>query len=321
MASVTRAREDMPLTIRRVATVTMVLACVALSACVGVSSLGLASLGSSVSTQKIDFTEIYGYADRAKFAYADEATIRSHYPKTLGVRSPGDSDIQYFVEQDDRLKTQFITIRGTANKKNLLEDLEIKILADLQIDIPVDSGFDKSTRAIFVDVKPYLKKNYKTYVSGHSLGGAVAVLLAVYLIKDGYQVERIVTFGQPKFTTTAGVQRIGTIPLIRVVDENDIVPMLPPVTSFRQNDKYEHVGPEIVLLDGKRYSYLSSHDASRISVGELWRSRRFADLADHHMDNYLNRVSSKQNVAVEVPYDQREKYVSVKRGKAPQSPR
>ncbi|WP_442580490.1 lipase family protein [Mesorhizobium sp. ASY16-5R] len=302
--------------IRRLGTLAMVLACVALSACVSASSLGLATLGSSISAQKVDFVEIYGYADRAKLAYADEATIRTHYPKTLGVRSPGNSDIQYFIEQDDKLKIQFITIRGTANKKNLLEDLEIRILADLQIDIPVDSGFDKSTKAIFADVKPYLKKNYKTYVSGHSLGGAVAVLLAVYLIKDGYQVERIVTFGQPKFTTTAGVERIGTIPLIRVVDENDMIPMLPPVTSFRRNDKYEHVGPEVVLLDGTRYSYLSSHDAGRISIGELWRSMRFADLADHHMDNYLNRLSAKRDAAVEVPYDQREKYVSAKAANA-----
>ena len=127
----------MSLTIRRVATLTMVLACIALSASVGVSSLSLASLGSSIlPAQKIDFTEIYGYADRAKLAYADEATIRTHYPKTLGVRSPDISDIQYFIEQDHELKTQFITIRGTANKKNLLEDLEIRILADLQTDIP-----------------------------------------------------------------------------------------------------------------------------------------------------------------------------------------
>ena len=307
--------------IRRVGTLAMVLACVALSACVGVSSLELATLGSSISAQKVDFTEIYGYAGRAKLAYADEATIRTHYPNTLGVRSPGNSEIQYFIEQDDKLKTQFITIRGTANKKNFLEDMEIRILADLQIDIPVDSGFDRSTKAIFADVKPYLKKNYKTYVSGHSLGGAVAVLLAVYLIKDGYRVERIVTFGQPKFTTTGGVQRIGSIPLIRVVDQNDMVPMLPPVTSLRQNDKYAHVGPEVVLLDGTRYSYLSGHDAGRISVGELWRSLSFASLADHHMDNYLSRLSAKRNAAVEVPYDQRQKYVSVKSGKALLSPR
>ena len=141
MASMTR--EDMSLTIRRVANLTMVLACIALSACVGVSSLSLASLGSSISAQKIDFKEIYGYADRAKLAYSDEATIRTHYPKTLGVRSPGNSDIQYFIEQDDERKTQFITIRGTANKTNLLEDLEIRILADFRStspSIPASTG-------------------------------------------------------------------------------------------------------------------------------------------------------------------------------------
>jgi triacylglycerol lipase len=298
----------LPMKLRLHTLMTLALVLTLLTACVGITPSALSSLGTSVPAKKVDFVELYDYAERANFAYADEPAIRARYPMTLGVRSPGKFDIQYFVEQDDKREIQFITIRGTANKANLLEDFEIKILSDLEIDIPVDSGFDLSTKAILADVKPYLKRDYKTFITGHSLGGAVAALLSVYLIREGYQVERVVTFGQPKFTTYAGVQHIGSIPLTRVVDENDIVPMLPPDTLFKK-DKYAHIGPEIILLKGTDFTYLSNHDAKRISVGEFWRSLTIANLNDHHMDNYLKRIASKAGGATEVPYVNREKYL------------
>ena len=121
-------------------------------------------------------------------------------------------------------------MRGTADQKNFSEDLDITVRTDRQIDIPVDAGFDRAARAIYSDARPYLKRNYKTYVTGHSLGGAVAALVTIYAIEDGFMVERVITFGQPRFTTAAGVQRL-RLPLIRVIDENDIVPMLPPATA------------------------------------------------------------------------------------------
>jgi len=110
-------------------------------------------------------------------------------------------------------------------------------------------------------------------VTGHSLGGAVAALLAIYLIEDGYKVVRVVTFGQPKFTTAIGVEKLAFLPIIRVVDENDIVPMLPPTLfANKKYGIYGHVGSEAVLLDGPNYSFLLTHDATRISIGD-WPDR------------------------------------------------
>ena len=56
----------------------------------------------------------------------------------------------------------------------------------------------------------------------------------------------------------------------------------------------------------------ASHDANRISVGELWRSISFADLKDHEMKKYLKRIAAKTKGATEVPYNEREKFVSRK---------
>ena len=87
--------------------------------------------------------------------------------------------------------------------------------------------------------------------------------------------------------------------------------MLPPATKAQAKyGPYERVGQEIILLEGLRYVYLSSHDANRIAIGEFWRSMAFADLADHKMSNYLRRLAAKTNGAVLAPYDQREQYVA-----------
>ena len=279
----------------------------------GMSPTQLQALGSTVTPVSINFGELYAYANRSKTAYASEAVIRSTYPATIRINAPGKTDVRYFLEQDDKAKTQYITVRGTADRRNFSEDLDIKIRQDKKTDIPVDAGFDSVAQALYLDVKPFLKPGYKTYVTGHSLGGAVAALLAVYIIEDGGKVERVVTFGQPKFTTAAGVKRLGFLPITRVVDENDMVPMLPP-RSFRNltQGTYEHVGPEIILLEGPRYVYLPTFDADRLSVGELWRTLAFDDLPDHHTDNYMKRLSMKMKGAVQVAYNQREQYVAKK---------
>ncbi|MEP9387366.1 lipase family protein [Mesorhizobium sp. KR9-304] len=285
-----------------------------LTACIGVSRQELLLLGSTVTPAKVDFVELGAYASRSKAAYATEAAIRSKYPATVRVGSPGKTDAQYFLEQDDKAKVQYIAIRGTANRRNLIEDVEMRIREDLALAIPVHAGFDGTARVLYADMTPSLKRDYTTYITGHSLGGALAALLAIHMIEDGYKVDKVVTFGQPKFTTTDGVAKLGFLKLTRVVDENDMVPMLPPTTIVnRLYGVYEHAGPEIILLDGPHYVFLPTHDAGRISIGEFGRSLNIADLKDHHMDNYLSRLAAKSGGAVAVSYDEREKYVAPKK--------
>jgi len=281
-----------------------------LTACAGISTAELDTLGSTVVHDDIDFKDLYAYAERSNTAYEDKRAIKLKYPKTIWINSPDGTQVRYFLERDDHTHTQFITVRGTHTDKNLAEDLDITVRQDRKLDIPVHAGFDAAARAVYNDLKPHLRPGYKTYVTGHSLGGAVAAILAIYLIEDGVQVERVVTFGQPRFTTTDGVKRLGFLPLTRVVDENDIVPMVAPSTyTDPQFGPYDHVGAEVILLEGPDFVFLPSHDAKRIDLGEFWRSVSFADLKDHEMQRYLRRIASKATGAREVPYTQRERYV------------
>jgi triacylglycerol lipase len=281
-----------------------------LSACAGISTAELDKIGGQVVHANIDFKDLYAYAERSNAAYQDKRAIKLKYPLTVRINSPDGTQARYFLESDDINRTQFISVRGTHTNKNLAEDLDIAVRDDRKVDIPVHAGFDSDARAIYSDVKPHLKLGFKTYLTGHSLGAAVAAILAIYLIEDGFQVERVVTFGQPRFTTTDGVKRLGFLPLTRIVDENDIVPMVAPSTyTDPKYGPYDQVGPEVILLEGPDFVYLPSHDASRIDLGEFWRSLTFANLRDHEMPNYLRRIESKFTTAREVPYTQRERYV------------
>jgi triacylglycerol lipase len=286
---------------------------VLMPACASLPSRELSQLGSELTAERIDFAALLPYALRSKTAYGSNEAITKAFPKTVRIASPSNDSVLYFLEVDDVRRQQFVTVRGTANKKNLDEDFDFVIREDRQTDIPVHAGFDADSRAIHSDVLPYLKKDYQTFITGHSLGGAIAAILGIYLIEDQYNVVRIVTFGQPRFTTDKAVSRLGFLPLTRVVDENDIIPMVPPATVLDPAfGPYAHVGPEIILLEGPHYVYLPTHDATRIDIGEFWREAAIASLKDHKIDHYLERIEAKSVSSIQVPYNDREKYVAKK---------
>ena len=145
-----------------------------------VSAAELNSIGSKLTPVDINFAELKTYADRSLAAYGAKPVIKAKYPKTIRISSPGDMDVLYFLERDDKAKIQIITVRGAADQRNFSEDLDITVRTDRQAEIPVHAGFDQAARAVYSDAKPYLKRNYKTYVTGHSLGGAVAALVTIY---------------------------------------------------------------------------------------------------------------------------------------------
>lgn len=294
---------------RRAAQAAMLALSLALvAACSSLPRQELDSLGSQVSTQKVDFNALDVDAKRARAAYQPPAQIKAAYPKTVRVATPAKQDVQYFIERDDKAKVQYLVVRGSANDINMKEDFAARVRKDRQIRIPVHTGFDDDAKAIWTDAQPFLKKDYQTKLVGHSLGGAVAVILGIYAIEDGYKVQTIHTYGQPRFTTKDGAAQLSYLPLLRVVDENDIVPLLPPGIL----QPYAHVGPEVILLEGPDYVYLDNPAAEALSKGELGRDLGVADLKDHKMQNYLKRLEAKLNGARAVAYNNREKYIPKK---------
>ncbi|GJL53752.1 MAG: hypothetical protein NPIRA02_08840 [Nitrospirales bacterium] len=132
---------------------------------------------------------------RAKAAYQNEKDIRQAFPQTVRVVTASNTDVRYFLEMFPERNLQVVTVRGTANLKNALEDGEYTQSKNKKLNIYVHRGFDADAATIYQDLLPYLKKEYAVKITGHSLGAAISTLLMMYLHEDGFHVEKSINFG------------------------------------------------------------------------------------------------------------------------------
>jgi len=285
----------------RLASVAALVLVVFLAGCAGGIPQTIRQSLTIIIPHDVDFAEFEYYAKRAAAAYTSASEIRRIFPQTTRVTTLESIDVLYFVETDEQQKTQTISIRGTANTSNVWQDENIAMVKNKRLGINLHKGFLEDTIKIHADVTPYLKRDYSTRITGHSLGGAIAMILAIFLIEDGFEVERVITFGQPKVTDHGGKNSVRTN-ITRVAHDKDVVPMLPP-SGFFFEGSYQHVGPEVILRGGSKYVYLDTHDADRLSVGEFWRNIMHFSIDDHHMSTYLSNIEQKvQDGVRQIPY-------------------
>lgn len=270
-----------------------------LAGCAGGLSQSDKQTLSVVKPHDVDFEEIEYYALRSKSAYDEPSEIRKAYPNLTRVTTVQSVDVRYFIETNKSARTQTLSIRGTSDAPNIWQDIEITLKKDSLLGLRFHGGFIEDAQTVFQDVKPYLRKDMDIRVTGHSLGAAIAVLIAAYLEVDGYRVSRVVNFGQPKVTADEPKRILGGV-LTRVVHDNDVMPMLPPPGFV---PVYHHLGPELILRPGKDYAFLDWHDAKRISVEDFRREFSNFSVEDHGIKNYLANIQGKINGgAKQVPY-------------------
>ncbi len=257
---------------------------------------------------KIDFENIDWYAKRAQLAYQTDTEIKQSLTNVIHTETLPELDIQYFIEQlpDNR---QLISVRGTANLANVREDLEYTKSRNDKIHIYVHKGFDEDTKAVFDSALPHLDKNQEILATGHSLGAAVSTLLMVYLHHEGFNVGPSVNFGQPKFTNKKGAEKYSFLPLTRVVNDKDLVPLVPPVTLLSSiHGEYRHLGQEVILLGGPHFVYLDSHIVTEKDLSEPWANLGDLSIKEHMIANYRIAIQNKATKQVEVPYKDRHEF-------------
>lgn len=213
-----------------------------------------------------------------------------------------DSQVSYFLSEANGVQT--IAVRGTDNLENAIIDLSLSLKDDPILDIKLHQGFAAAARAVYKDMQPYLKKDEPIHITGHSLGGAIAVILGMYLKHDGDNITQIITFGQPKVTNVTGAKAFADLPLIRVVDENDIVPLVPPISplQIKDLDIFWHMGEEVILLGDKQYSVTSGIKSALRATKFTSSIPNEKNLDAHKMTTYLTNIEGLQKDPVDVPY-------------------
>lgn len=255
------------------------------------------------------FSKIKAYAGLANAAYLSEqeaqAVVESQAYQLDQFSSVPGVEVSYFIATNNSLKRHVIAVRGTANIENAIVDISLKLLPNEHTKIALHQGFAQAAEGVYKAVLPRLNKNYEISTTGHSLGGAVAVILAMYLDMDSYTLGPIITFGQPKVTNVSGALAFRHLDISRAVTAQDLVPLVPPldVMDIRKLDIYWHLGEEIVLLDGHDYARLEGVK-SMMRATKIINTKLSQENLDHHrMTGYLDQVERRANNANLVPYD------------------
>ena len=274
----------------------------------GVSVLGVMSISSCgkkkppvfLPPTPPNFTQVLQYAQRAALAYEQDATIQkqSGTGVRISISPPLSIGIKAYVEMDDAKRVQWIVVRGTSSLINIRLDVDYNKVVESRLQIPLHKGFADAALQVYQFAKPLLKTDYETRVTGHSFGGGAAVIVLMLLKEDGFKLGQTMTFGQPKVTNSDGARKYRTLPLLRFVNDNDPVPLLPPFELFAVLDEgpYQHFGPEVVLDEGSTYRLYTEHQAELLSVFSFWNNLKnlsIQDVPEHFMSTYLTRIRQK----------------------------
>ncbi|CCE79656.1 Piso0_001738 [Millerozyma farinosa CBS 7064] len=162
-------------------------------------------------------------------------------------------------EHDDEVKKIIVSLRGTHSLHDSMIDVETNMvdyknngnrLPDCE-KCAVHEGFMNVYERTLENIEDLLESEinecplYEVYFMGHSLGGSVALLLALHFLDKGYHNLKVVTFGQPlvgnkEFVSWADqvLQSSSSVEssnsdrkYFRVIHKHDIVTVIPKMSE------------------------------------------------------------------------------------------
>lgn len=179
----------------------------------------------------------------------------------------------------------WIVFAGTNERSDWLSNFRI-IKKECFGWFPAHKGFSECAEAVIGQCRKLMTKwaGKRVYVAGHSLGGAVAGLVAVGLQASaklyGQGNVRLITFGQPRFSTSSNIKAVLQGEYIRVVNGSDVVARVPKLG-------YTHGGTELYLKNGKGYCIDPDAFEKFIDRATAWQHDR---VTDHGMAGYVRAL-------------------------------
>jgi Lipase (class 3) len=259
-------------------------------------------------------TDIALCAEMARLAYVKETGRLEIYLERAGFEvgqavGYARGGTQAFVAHDQANKITVVAFRGTEpdDPSDLFTDA--KFAQDDWADATgnpigkVHTGFAAASRELEHGTEVFRKlknlidpviNSHHILLTGHSLGAALATLMASWLPS-----AHLYTFGSPRVGNAAFAQSIKNPVMTRVVNCCDLVTRIPPESGFGFN--YQHIGAFVYIdRNGNR---LESPSDSTITADRFaaaahylvhhafFRGTVFSrDLADHAPINYVSGV-------------------------------
>jgi hypothetical protein len=147
----------------------------------------------------------------------------------------------------------------------------------------VHGGFACALESVWQTIESLLPNTRALYVTGHSLGGALASLAQWRLTNQGRNVQACITFGEPRVGDAAWASA-NQLPHCRVVHDCDPVPRVPFWPLYHHIghmvwfDRFDRLNPDSTLW--QRVVNWVEEDLDR--VRDPW-ALRVVQLAQEHL--------------------------------------
>ena len=240
------------------------------------------------------------FAKCAQAAYWNKADGKQ-FGKQFGWKAHQFIDIegaQVHIWQD--AEDLVISARGTepSEMNDIYADLEIFKSDSFTGVGQIHQGFreevDKVWDSIFSRVEKYGRKGRvakKIWVCGHSLGGAMATLIASRLeYVNKYDVDTLYTYGSPRAGGPKFAKWCNThLNHQRFVNNNDVVPCVPSVFRWRHNGRCKYIKSDGTVTDLGRWSMERIKDKGWGLLTTIIKGR-LDFVADHNIVDYIKHL-------------------------------
>lgn len=223
------------------------------------------------------------------------------------------TSVQGFVASNGQVTV--IAYRGSTDWVDWVTDLSFRVIDGRNFDLKgrIHAGFAKSLDAIWLQVLSGIHavggEDQPLWVTGHSLGGAMATLTAVRLARLGYKLAPVYAFAAPRNGNDEYAQDSKEWlrgKHFRIINGQDLVPRLPPtvdgadefafilppklrepvVKDLIGNLRYLHDGDILWFDDEQKPWYLP--DLDRTDDALFWR--RLANIARTQGIEHVMRI-------------------------------
>lgn len=135
-----------------------------------------------------------------------------------------------------------------------------------------------------------LHRSRKTVVIGHSVGGAVGLILALLLLNRGFDINNVISFGAPKSMQGTLQRYVSSINPLRVVLAGD--PLVDVPVTGAEGQPFIHVG-EILLLSPQSSLSSDTTPIKEINSAEqdsmAWRKKQYRN--QFSVAHYVHHLS------------------------------